>query len=87
MLNSGNGKNKKVSLEELRRNHEEFLEKMRQRGYDIEKLPPLSEQDRDELETAVHNASRTGKFVLPETWTDVSESSEVNKDKKDIDKT
>ena len=85
MLNSGNGKNKKLSLEELRNQHQELLEDAKRRGYDIDKLPPLSEQDRDELETAIHNASRTGKFVLPETWTDVSESFEVNKGKKDTD--
>ena len=86
MLNSGNGRSKKLSLEELRRQHQELLEDAKKRGYDIDKLPPLSDQDRDELETAIHNASRTGKFVIPETWTDVSESSEVNKNKRDIGK-
>jgi len=49
-------------VKEIRRKHEEFLEKMKQRGYDVDNLPPLTEQQRDELDMAIHNAKRSGKF-------------------------
>jgi hypothetical protein len=53
---------KEEKLKRLRLEHEAFLKKMKNRGYDIEKLPPLTEQERDEFETVIHNANRTGKF-------------------------
>lgn len=49
-------------LTRLRREHEEFLKKMIERGYDIDNLPELTEQERDEFETVIHNAQRTKKF-------------------------
>jgi hypothetical protein len=55
-------KDKKLTIDELRKRHEEFLAEMKARGYDIDKLPPLTEQERDEFETVIHNANRTGKF-------------------------
>ena len=53
---------KNLTIEELRKRHEEFLAMVKARGYDIDKLAPLTEQERDELDTAIHNANRTGKF-------------------------
>jgi hypothetical protein len=44
------------------RKYEEFLAKMKERGYDVDNLPPLTEQQRDELDMAIHNAKRSGKF-------------------------
>ena len=31
------------------RKYEEFLAKMKERGYDVDNLPPLTEQQRDDL--------------------------------------
>ena len=53
---------KKLTIDESRKRHEEFLAKAKAQGYDIDKLAPLTEQERDELETVIHNANRTGKF-------------------------
>jgi len=49
-------------IKELQRKHEEFLTKMKERGYDVNNLPSLSEQERDEFDMVIHNAKRTGKF-------------------------
>lgn len=49
-------------LTRLRREHEEFLKKIKERGYDIDNLPELTEQERDEFETVIHNAQRLKKF-------------------------
>lgn len=49
-------------IKELQRKHEEFLTKMKERGYDVNNLPSLSEQERDEFDMVIRNAKRTGKF-------------------------
>ncbi len=49
-------------LKEIQRKHEEFLTKMNGRGYDVNNLPPLTEQERDEFDMVIHNAKRTRKF-------------------------
>ena len=49
-------------LKQIQRKHEEFLAKMKDRGYDVNNLPPLTEQERDEFDMAIHNAKRSGKF-------------------------
>jgi hypothetical protein len=53
---------KKLTIDELRKRHQELLAKLKAQGYDLDKLAPLTEQERDELETISHNAHRTGKF-------------------------
>lgn len=42
--------------------HEKSLEKIKQRGYAIGNLPALTEHQRDEFETVIHNANRVRKF-------------------------
>ena len=49
-------------IKELQRKHEEFLTKMKERGYDIDNLQPLTEQQKDEFDMVIHNAKHTGKF-------------------------
>ncbi len=49
-------------INEVRVKHEKLLEKIKQRGYDIDNLPALTEQQRDEFETVIHNANRVRKF-------------------------
>lgn len=51
-------------LEAMRKSHQEFMKMAKEKGYDIEKLPPLSEQERDELDTAIHNMNRTKKWQI-----------------------
>jgi ankyrin repeat protein len=50
---------KESSVEEVLKRTAELLKKD---GYDIDNSPPLTEQQRDEFETVLHNAKRTGKF-------------------------
>ncbi len=49
-------------IKELQRKHEELLKKIRERGYDVDNLPSLTEQERDEFDMVRHNANRSGKF-------------------------
>jgi hypothetical protein len=50
---------KRKSIEE----HRKLLQKFKEKGYDIEKLPPLVEDDA--LYMALANKRRTGKFKMP----------------------
>ncbi len=65
-------------LKQIQRKHEEFLEKLKERGYAVDNIPPLTDQERDEFDMVIHNAQRTGKFDwdmnetnLPTTFTKV----------------
>jgi len=49
-------------LNQIQRKHEDFLAKMKERGYDVDNLTPLTEQQRDELDMAICNAKRSEKF-------------------------
>ncbi len=49
---------KRKSIEE----HRKLLQKFKEKGYDIEKLPPLVEDDA--LYMALANKRRTGRFDL-----------------------
>ncbi len=56
-------------VDKLRRKHGELFTKLEDRGYDIDNLPQVTEQERDEFETVIHNANRTGKFDWSENQT------------------
>ncbi len=49
-------------VDKSRRKHEQLFKKLEERGYDVDNMPPLTEQQRDEFETVIHNAHRTGNF-------------------------
>jgi len=53
---------KESSVEEVLKRTDEMFAKLKKQGYDIDNSPPLTDQQRDEFETVLHNAKRTGKF-------------------------
>jgi hypothetical protein len=55
-------KDNDTRLADLRKKHEEFLAEMKRRGYDIDKLPPLTADEQDQLDTVIHNANRSRQF-------------------------
>jgi hypothetical protein len=53
-----------IDKQKLIEEHEQLLQKFREKGYDIEKVPPLEEDDT--LYMALANKKRTGKFDMPD---------------------
>ena len=43
-----------------------LMELAKANGINLDELPPLSDEDRDVLDTALHNARRTRKFSIPD---------------------
>jgi len=68
MSNPSDKNLKQDDLAESKASHEKLLEEYRQKGYRIEDLPPLSEDD--PLYAAFHNKRRTGKFEFAEELVD-----------------
>lgn len=52
-----------IDKHKLIEEHKQFLQKCKERGYDLENLPLL--EDGDPLYMALANKRRTGKFKMP----------------------
>jgi hypothetical protein len=53
-----------IDKQKLIEEHKQLLQKFKEKGYDIEKLPLLEEDD--PLYMALANKRRTGKFDMPD---------------------
>ena len=53
-----------IAKQKLIEEHKQLLQKFKEKGYDIEKLPPLEEDDA--LYMALKNKRSTGLFKLPD---------------------
>jgi hypothetical protein len=53
-----------IDKQKLMEEHEQLLQKFKEKGYNIEKVPPLEEDDA--LYMALANKRRTGKFDVPD---------------------
>ncbi len=53
-----------IDKQKLLEEHKQLLQKFKEKGYDIEKLPPLEEDDA--LYMALENKRSTGLFELPD---------------------